>query len=200
METSIIRNRRGETASDTSENCAEPLFGSAHTTNEFRLPQDSNGLFRQNCYSSSNIVEVHIALKSCTSQRETTDPYPSMVMEVAHAHESYTRLKDVVETKPFSLNTSKCVIFAGKIYPHSFQCFRSSRDYVRGHGAAALTVPEIGKLPANISTNLVFEILATEIFRHCPVIPPLRTQILNFPLEQVHAVVKHSPASSSTWP
>src|SRR5579859_449806 len=107
-----------------------------------------------------------------------------MVMEVAHAYESYTRLKDVVETKPFSLNTSKCVIFARKIYPHSFQCFRSSRDYVRGHGAAALTVPtgdEIGKLPVNISTNLVFEILATEIFRHRPAIQPLRTQILNFP-------------------
>ena len=111
-------------------------------------------------------------------------PYPTMVVEIAHTHESWKKLKDDARRKAFSSRTSIHWMIGIKFYKNYFQAFWGVR---RANGWGIQIRESTGKLPKDTPTNTVFTIPGIDFWWGVPAgdIPQTATQDFTFPLEQL---------------
>ena len=109
-----------------------------------------------------------------------TTPYPSVVIEVSKAHESYNDLFDDVTTKHFSAQTSVQVWLSMKLYDGyggRFQCMFHLWDPVN-NGILTGSGATMDFLSIHQPTNIKFIIPKSEIYWGVnPPLPPTRSVV-----------------------
>lgn len=114
----------------------------------------------------------------------TVPPYPTMVVEIAHKHESWKKLKDDARRKAFSSRTSIHCMIGIKFYKNHFQAFWGVR---RAIGWGIQIRESTGKLPKYTPTNMIFTIPRADFWWGVPagVIPQTASPHFIFSLEQL---------------
>ena len=127
----------------------------------------------------ASFIPHTITIPPAKAQPQTSKPgytglaYPTVVCEVAHKHENWTRLINDARQKAFARNTNIQVFFGVKLYRHHIRFVWAKRGRnQRGMKIMCTT----DKLPINVPTRLFFLVPANLIFWGCPAIPHHITQ------------------------
>lgn len=108
------------------------------------------------------------------------DPYPTLVIEIAHRHETWGQLLADARYKAFSQYTTIQIVVGVKIYAKHMKWVWAKRAAV-GHGMKIVrTTP---KMRINQPTTRLFKLPADLVFWGLPALPPLPTPYFPLRLE-----------------